>query len=85
MSELGKAAENVTPPKSYRELLVEFNNKNRQEGLPKGKLLTINLGENTSHLTVYNPAPVVIDGQMYLWARVEERKTEKDSVVRVFK
>jgi len=84
MLELEQAAENVAPtPKSFSELLIEFNTKNKREGLPKGELLKFNIEDN--FLTVYNPAPVVIDGQKYLWARVEERKTEKDSVVRLFK
>lgn len=83
MSELVQAIESVTPPKSYRELLIRFNNKNNHEGLPKGELLTFNV-ENDA-LAVYNPAPVVIDGQQYLWSRVEERTTEKDSTVRLFK
>ena len=84
MSELEQPVEQVAPnPKSYSELLIEFNDKNKQEGLPKGELLKFNIEDDA--LTVYNPAPVVIDGQTYLWARVDERITEKDSVVRFFK
>ena len=84
MSELVQPVEQVAPtPKSYSELLIEFNNKNKEKGLPKGELLQFNIEDDA--LTVYNPAPVVIDGQTYLWARVEDRTTEKDSVVRLFK
>lgn len=84
MTELRGTGEKVAPtPKSYSRLLVEFNKKNEQEGLPKGELLKFNIEDNG--LTVYNPAPVVIDEQTYLWTRVEKRITEKDSVVRLFK
>ncbi|KKR38069.1 hypothetical protein A2210_01850 [Candidatus Woesebacteria bacterium RIFOXYA1_FULL_40_18] len=84
MSELEQRVEQVAPtPKSYGELLIKFNKNNKQEGLLKGELLKFNIENDV--FTVYNPAPVIIDGQTYLWARVEERKTEKDSVVRLFK
>lgn len=83
MSELGQITEDVGPPKSYSQLLAEFDNRNKQEGFPKGELLTFTIEDDT--LTVYNPAPVVIDVQTYLWARVESRTTEKDSLVRLFK
>jgi len=83
MLELTETIENISPiPKGYRELLIEFSDKN-QEDLLKGELLQFNIEDDG--LTVYNPAPVVIDGQTYLWARVEKRKTETDSVVQSFK
>ncbi|MDP1722592.1 MAG: DUF1861 family protein [Candidatus Gottesmanbacteria bacterium] len=72
-------------PKGYRDLLVQFCDKNPAGGLPKGELLTFNLGKDAAHLTVYNPAPVAIDGQLHIWARVEEKTDEKNSVVRLFK
>lgn len=71
-------------PKGYRDLLAEFHSKNTSGSLPTGELFTFNLGENTVLLTVYNPAPVVIDGQLYIWARVEERADEKNSAVILF-
>lgn len=84
MLELRQAVEKVAPtPKSYSELLVEFNDRNRQEGLPKGELIKFNI--ESDDLTVYNPELVVIDGQTCIWARVEERGIEKHSVVRLFK
>ena len=83
MSELEQVAEKVAQPRSYSELLGEFYNKNKIIGLPRGELLKFNIEDDV--LTVYNPAPVVIDGQTYLWARVEPRTTEKHSVVRLFK
>lgn len=84
MLELGQVVENVAPtPKSCSQLLIEFNNRNKEKGLPKGELLKFTIEDDG--FTVYNPAPVVVDGQTYLWARVEERTTEKDSVVRLFK
>jgi len=83
MPEAEQAVIKVAPAKSYRELLVEFYNKNKQEGLPKGELLKFNIEDDA--VTVYNPAPVVVDGQTYLWARVEKRITEKNSAVRLFK
>lgn len=74
-------AETLAPtPKSCRELLREFH-KNRGD-LPKGELLKFNITKSDG-LTVYNPAPVV-SGQTYLWARVEKRKTERNSVVQLF-
>ena len=83
MSEPVKTIKNVVPSKSYNKLLVEFNTKNQQKGLIKGELLKFNIENDI--LTVYNPAPVVIDGKTYLWARVEGKATEKDSVVQLFK
>lgn len=83
MLELGQAIGNVATPKSYRELLFEFNHKNKQKSLSNGELLRFNIESDA--LTVYNPAPIVIDGKTYLWARVEGRTTEKNSVVRLFK
>ncbi len=83
MSESEQAINNIAPPKSYSKLLIEFNNKNKHKDLPKGELLKFNI-ENGS-LTVYNPAPVIIDGQMHLWTRVEKKATEKDSTIRLFK
>lgn len=88
MLEFEQPVEKVDPTpnrKSYRKLLEEFKERNRQEVLPEGKLLKINLGENTDQLTVYNPEPVVIDGQTCIWARVEKRTKEIDSVVILFK
>lgn len=72
-------------PKGYRALLEEFREKNRHQGLPTGELITFNLGENTAHLMVYNPAPIEIDGHLHIWARVEERTDEKNSSVMLFK
>ena len=83
MPELVQKIESAALPKSYNELLIEFNNKNKQEGLPKGELLEFTIEDDA--ISVYNPAPIVIEGQTYLWARVEERATEKDSAVRLFK
>lgn len=86
MSEFVPPDEEVDPaPKSYRTLLKEFYERNVGNVLPIGELLKFNLGEDSTHLTIYNPEPVVIDGQTYIWARVEERTEEKDSVVRLFK
>ncbi|MEK7544243.1 MAG: DUF1861 family protein [Patescibacteria group bacterium] len=86
MPELDQPVEPIRPiPKGYRDLLVEFHNKNTPERLPKGELLSFNLGEHTIHLTAYNPAPIVIDGQLHMWARVEERADEKNSAVILFK
>ncbi len=81
MPELEHATKKVISAKSYSTLLTEFRKK--PESLVKGELLTFNIEDDG--LTVYNPAPVVIDGQTYLWARVEKRKTELDSTVRLFK
>ncbi len=71
-------------PQGYRDLLVQFHDKNPAEDLPKGELLTFNLGKDAAHLTVYNPAPIEIDGQLYIWARVEERADERNSAVMLF-
>lgn len=68
----------------YRDLLLQFHDKNTPRDLPKGELLAFNLGENSVHLTVYNPAPVEIDGILHIWARVEERADEKKSAVMLF-
>lgn len=72
-------------PKGHRTLLEEFKERNRQNVLPLGELFTFNLGENSAHLTAYNPTPVVIDGQLHIWGRVEERIDEKNSAVMLFK
>ncbi|MEK9143054.1 MAG: DUF1861 family protein [Patescibacteria group bacterium] len=71
-------------PKGYRDLLAEFHSKKTPGSLPTGELFTFNLGENTVLLTVYNPAPVDIDGKLHIWARVEERADEKNSAVMLF-
>lgn len=71
-------------PKTQRDLLVQFHDKNTSRDLPKGELLTFNLGENSAHLTVYNPAPIEIDGNLHIWARVEEITDEKNSAVMLF-
>lgn len=70
--------------KGHRDLLAEFHNKHALGGLPTGELLTFNLGKNFSHLAVYNPAPVDIDGILHIWARVEEITDEKNSAVMLF-
>lgn len=72
-------------PRGHRDLLAEFHDKHTPGGLPTGELLTFNLGKDTAHLTVYNPAPVVIDGHLHIWARVEERTDERNSAVMLFK
>lgn len=86
MPEFEQSVEKVDPiPKSYKELLLEFYDKNEQKDLPKGELLKINLEENTDQFTIYNPEPVVIDGRTCIWARVEKRAREIDSAVILFK
>ena len=84
MLELNQLVELVIPtPRSYSELLIKFTNDDNQEGLSKGELLRFTIEDDA--FTVYNPAPIVIEGQTYLWARVEEKTTQKESVVRLFK
>lgn len=81
MVDTEKIIEKVAPiPKGFRELLIE---QKERGPLPEAELLEFDLGENAAQLCVYNPAPMVIAGQTYLWERVEE--TEKDSVVMLFK
>ena len=68
-------------PIGYRDLLVRFYKDNSSGNLPKGELLTFNLGKDAARLdsarlarlTVYNPAPIEIEGQLHIWARVDER------------
>lgn len=72
-------------PQKQKDLLVQFHDKNPPGNLPIGELLSFNLGENSTHLTVYNPAPIEIDGHLHIWARVEERTDEKNSAVMLFK
>jgi len=69
------------PAKGFKELLPEMET----EGLPEGKLLKFNLGENTDHLTVYNPTPIEIDSVTYLWGRVEDKSSEEGSRAMLFK
>lgn len=74
-----KGEESEAP--GIQTLLRELN---ENENLSAGKFLRFNLGENSDELTVYNPSPITIDGNIYLLARVEKKKSEKGSKVVLF-
>lgn len=57
---------------------------NENENLPTGKFLRFNLEENSEELTVYNPSPIIIDGKIFLLARVEKKESERGSKVMLF-
>lgn len=69
------------PARGFRELLLEMEITD----LPKGELLKFDLSEGADQLTVYNPTPVVINGETFLWARVEDKALETGSKAMLFK
>lgn len=72
-------------PIAHRDLLSQFHTRNLPGNLPKGELLHFSIEREFPSLSVYNPVPVVIDSQTYIWARVEEKEIENKSVGRLFK
>jgi hypothetical protein len=65
---------------SFNELLT----RRETEEAALGELLIFNSSE-AAPLTVYNPTPVIIDGESFVWARVESQASETDSVIKLFK
>ncbi len=64
-----------------QNLLIKLSEK---ENLPQGKFLEFNLGENSEELSVYNPSPMIIEEKLYLLARVEDKKSERGSTIKLF-
>lgn len=51
---------------------------------PRGKLLNFNLPVEYEGLSVYNPSPMMIGGELFLLGRVENKSSEKASFAMLF-
>lgn len=72
----------IAARKKRKEVLMR--DLDRQIDKPKGKLLNFNLGTEYEGFSVYNPSPMIIDGELYLLGRVENKFSEKGSFVMLF-